>query len=131
MANQKIVKIVNVKRSTPTGSFKQNMMESLWLKKEDKLREEGWLPESEIKEVKVETIADDKGKTTVVIEEETVVPVRVEAIDPETTSNTVSRDKDYSKMKVGELRAELKSKGIVFHVDSKKAKLIELLTEEK
>jgi hypothetical protein len=110
MANQKVVKIVNVKRSISAEKrFEQNMMLSLWEQKEDELRGRGWLPASEIKEIKTEKVEDGKGKKTIDIVEE----------------------KEYSEMTLDELKAECKSQGIKFHGASKEEKLIELLTEEK
>ena len=116
MANQKVVKIVNIKQTISKNKrFEQNMMETLWLKKEDELRARGWLPISEIKEIKTETVEDGKGSKTVEIVEETEI---VEV-------------KDYSEMTIEELRSECEAKGIKYHKASKEAKLIVLLTQEE
>ena len=120
MANQKTVKIVNPKRSISNDKkFEAEMYETLWLKKEEKLRSQGWLLENEIKEVKYEKVDDNKGLKTVSVEvEESAVEEVVE---------TESSTKSIDEMTLSELKAECKNKGIEFHHASKSKKLIELL----
>ena len=135
---QKTVLIVNIKRSVaPDKMFRQEIYESIWLKREEKLRSQGWLPESEIKEVRVEKVEDGKGKQTVEVVEETTTteatPTTAEgdmlAALGYKYGTTTSRDQksDLSKMTKDELQAECDSKGIPYHKSSTKAKLTELL----
>lgn len=121
MTNQSTIKIVNIKRSISKDKrFEQTLFASLWKKKEDKLRSQGWLPVSEIEEIKEEIVEDGKGKKTVVIEEA-----------KEKVEEPVQEVKDYKDMSLEELKSECKAKGIKFHGASKEEKLIELLNENK
>ena len=119
MAQETIV-IVNIKRSISSEKrFEQKLYKSHWEGKEDYLRSEGWLPVSEIKEVKTEVVEDGKGKKVVdIVEEEVIEPV------------VVTEEKDYSKMSLEELRKECDDNDIKYHGASKEEKLISLLTEE-
>ena len=117
MANQKTVKIVNIKRSSPDKQVEQTIYESLWLRKENGLREHGWLPKNDIKEIKVEEVIDGKGIDTITIEEETV----------EEVVETASESKAYEDMTLIELKEACDAKGISFHHASKENKLRSLL----
>ena len=113
---QKTVKIVNVKKSMPDKKFEQTIFETIWLKRESFLREQGWMLEDEIKEVIIETVEDNKGIETFTIEEE----IKEEVIED-------NGSKDYSEMSKEELQAACDEKGIKYHHANKITKLISLL----
>lgn len=118
MSNQKKVTIINVKRSSEGRLFKQVIFESIWLKREDKLKEQGWMLADNIKEIITEKVEDGKGSKTVeIVEEETVEDEVVEETEV----------KSYEDMTVKELQAACDEKGITYHHASKSKKLISLL----
>ena len=118
MASQKKVSIINVQRSSTGKLFKQTIMESIWLKKEAKLKDDGWLLEDDIKEIKTEEVDDGKGINTVVIEEEEVT---------DSVPDLFNEEKDFSEMNKAELQAVCDKKGIKYHHATKKENLIKLL----
>lgn len=117
MANQKTVNIINIKRSSPGKLFKQTIMESIWLRKEAKLKDDGWLLENDIKEIKTEVVDDGKGIDTITIVEEVIEDIEV----------VEDSNKPYSEMTKKELQTVCESKGIKYHHATKEENLIKLL----
>ena len=125
--SQKIVEIINIKRSTAKLKHETSVYETLWLKNEGKLKSEGWLLKSDIESVEIIKVDDGLGLEEVEIveakeeeeeEEEEVLDVIVES--KETNGN-------YEDYTLDELKEKLNAKGIKFHHASKEKKLIELL----
>jgi len=119
MSKQKTVTLINIKKSAVNGNkHETTIFETLWLKKEVSLREQGWVLKSQIESIKVETVNDGLGINEVIVEEPKTV---VEDI----TSKLI--EKSYSEMSKEELQLSCTDKGIKFHHANKKEKLIELL----
>jgi len=119
---QETVKIINVKRTiSKDKKFEAVIFKTLWEKRKEKLKKDGWLLDSDIKEIKVEKIEDGAGEKTVTIEAEEV---------EEKTVEVIKGAKSYSEMSVDELKAECVNRNIIFHNLSKEVKLISLLEED-
>lgn len=122
MANQKVVKIINVKRSvSPEKKFEQDIYETNWIKNEAKLKAKGWLLVDSIEKIETIVVEDGKGITEV----EVVEPVKEEVDDLGFSK------KPLEEWTLEELKAECDANSINYHHRSKEPKLIELLKENK
>lgn len=113
MANQKVIEIINVRRSTEGIKFVQPIYESIWLKREEKLRNDGWIPTESIERIEIVPVDDGKGIRTV-----EVVGEKEDA-------------KSLDDLNLVELKEMCDKRNIKYHHASKENKLIQLLTEAK